>query len=49
MVIVIEVIPYSTFKEKIRLVKAYSGQGKIEIFDSYVYIEKIERNKMGGE
>ncbi|WP_291548031.1 hypothetical protein [Clostridium sp. HMP27] len=42
--IVIEVIPYRTFKEKIKLVKEHLGQGKIEVYKSYIYIEREEKN-----
>lgn len=44
---IIEVIPYSSFKEKISIVKKYKGQADIEIEDDYVCIMKygkVENN-----
>lgn len=43
MLVVIEVVPYRCFKEKIRIVKSFEGKGKIEIFKGYVYIEQLIR------
>lgn len=42
VMIVVETIPYKTFKERIRIVKALDGKGHIEIEKGYVYIERIE-------
>ena len=38
----IEVIPYSTFKERIRIVKNHLGKGCITVEKGYIYIERIE-------
>lgn len=40
---VIEVIPYRTFKEKLRIVKEHEGRGRIEIHSNYIYVERIEK------
>ena len=39
---VVEVIPYRSFKQKIQLVKRYIGKAKAEIYDTYIYVERIE-------
>ncbi len=39
---VVRVIPYKTFKDKLKIVKKYDGVAKIEIFNKYVYIEQTE-------
>lgn len=46
MLVIIEIIPYKTFKEKIRIVKAYDGKAFIEVTKGYIYIERYE--KQGG-
>ena len=43
--IVIEVIPYKTFKERLQVTKKYEGKAKITIYDRYIYIERERRNK----
>ena len=39
---VVELIPYSTFKERLKIVKEYDKKAKIEIFENYIYIERTE-------
>ncbi|MDF2878612.1 MAG: hypothetical protein K0S30_1708 [Clostridia bacterium] len=42
IMLVIEVIPYRSFKEKIRLTKLYK-KAKVIIYKTYIYVEyKIE-------
>lgn len=42
--LVIEVIPYKSFKEKIRITKLYK-EAKIIIYETYIYVEyKIEED-----
>lgn len=41
--LVVEVIPYSNFKHRLQLVKKYIGKAKIIVYDTYIYIERIER------
>lgn len=43
--IIIEVIPFKTFKERLRLVKEYERRGKVEVYSDYVYIEMNEKEK----
>ena len=38
--VVVEAIPFSTFKEKIAITKQFYGKAKIEIHKGYVYIER---------
>ena len=38
-------LPYNTFKEKVRIVKEHIGTGYVEVFDDFIYIEKVEENK----
>lgn len=40
--LVVEVIPFRSFKERLQLVKRYIGKAQIIIYDTYVYIERIE-------
>lgn len=41
--IVIEVIPFKTFKERIQIVKKYAKSGvRVRIYKTYIYIERIE-------
>ena len=40
---VIEVIPYRSFREKIRIVKTVEGKAKIEIHKDYIYVERTEK------
>lgn len=42
---VIEVIPYKSFKERLKLMKNIIGKGKIIVYDSYIYFERIEGNE----
>ena len=37
----VEVIPYKTFREGIKIVKELDGKGKIIIYSNYIYIERI--------
>ena len=39
---VMELIPYSTFKEKLNITKQYDKSSKVEIFENYIYVERIE-------
>lgn len=39
---VVELIPYSTFKERLRIVKEHTGTGYVEVFDDYIYVERWE-------
>lgn len=39
--VVVEVIPYKTFRERLQVTKEYDGRGKIIIYDHYIYIERI--------
>ena len=39
---VVEFIPYSTFKEKLNITKQYDKFSKVEIFEKYIYVERIE-------
>ena len=39
---VVELIPYSTFKERLKIVKEYDKKAKIEILENYIYIERTE-------
>lgn len=40
--IVVEAIPYRSFKEKIKIVKSNLGKGKIEVHKTIIYIERFE-------
>lgn len=40
--IVIEYIPFRTFREKIDITKEYDGKAKIEIDEKHIYVERIE-------
>lgn len=42
---VVELIPYSTFKERLRIVKEHIGTGYVEVFDDFIYIERWENEK----
>lgn len=37
---VVELIPYSTFKERLKIIKQYDQKAKIEIFENYIYVER---------
>lgn len=39
---VVEFIPYSTFKERLNIIKQYDKSSKVEIFENYIYVERIE-------
>lgn len=39
---VVELIPYSTFKERLKIIKQYDKKAKISIFEEYIYIERTE-------
>lgn len=47
--LVIEVIPYRTFKEKIALTKKLTGNYKYEDLGNLIYIERKEREKQDGD
>ncbi|HIG0360424.1 TPA: hypothetical protein ACX96Z_002013 [Clostridium sporogenes] len=40
--IVVEVIPYRSFKHRLHLIKKYIGKAKIIVYDAYIYVERIE-------
>lgn len=41
--LVVEAIPFKSFKERLRLVSNYIGKAKvIIIYDTYIYVEKLE-------
>ena len=42
---VVELIPYSTFKERLKIIKQYDQKSKIEIFEKYIYVERTEFNE----
>jgi len=37
--ITIVIIPFKSFKERIRIMKKISAEAKIEVFKNYLYIE----------
>ena len=39
---VVELIPYSTFKERLKIIKQYDKKAKISIFEEYIYVERTE-------
>ena len=39
---VVELIPYSTFKERLKIIKQYDQKAKVEIFENYIYVERTE-------
>ena len=44
--LVVDYIPFRTFKEKIAITKKYSGKAKLEIIDNkYVYVERVEHGE----
>ncbi len=45
MLIVVEVIPYNSFKMRLQLMKKYIGKAYIEVNKDYLYIEKVEESK----
>lgn len=47
--VIVEAIPFNSFKERIKLTKELIGKAKIEIYDRYIYIEKIERDEENKE
>lgn len=42
MLTIVEVIRYKTFKERLQLVKEYTGRAYIEVCNGYLYIERVE-------
>ena len=42
---VVELIPYSTFKERLKIIKQFDKKAKIEIFDKHIYVERTEFNE----
>lgn len=38
--IIVEVIPFRTFKEKIAITKQFYGKAKMEIYKDFIYIER---------
>ncbi len=45
---VIEVIPYKSFKERVKIVKSFIGKAKVEVFEDYVLIDRIEGGNING-
>lgn len=45
--VIIEVIPYKTFRQRLQVIKEYDGKGKIIIYDHYIYIERINGKRNG--
>ena len=44
---IIELIPFSSFQEKIKITREYSGRAKIEIWEGYIYTQReIGRRQM---
>ena len=39
---IVELVPFSTFKEKLNIIKQFDKKAKIEIFEEYIIIERIE-------
>ena len=39
---VVELIPYSTFKEKLNIIKQFDQKARIEILENYIYVERTE-------
>ena len=39
---VVELVPYSTFKERLKIIKQYDKKAKIEILENYIYVERTE-------
>ena len=44
--IVVEVIPYCSFQEKIKITKENDGKSRIEVFEDYIYVERREGKRM---
>lgn len=42
---VVELIPYSTFKERLNIIKQFDQKAKIEIFEKHIYVERTEFNE----
>ena len=42
---IVELIPYSTFKEKLKIIKQFDQKSKIEIFEKHIYVERTELNE----
>lgn len=40
---IIECIPFRNFKEKIKITQKLDGKGKIEVWDGWIYFERIEK------
>lgn len=47
--IVIEVIPFKTFKERLQLVKEYDRKGRVRVYSNYVYVEIHEKGRSTNE
>jgi len=39
---IVKVIPYKTFKQRIRIVKQHIGKARIEVCDRYIIVVKFE-------
>jgi len=44
--IVVEVIPYNSFREKLKITKENDGKARIEVFEDYIYIERREERSV---
>ena len=47
--IVIEVIPFKTFKKRLQLVKEYEKKGMVRVYSDYVYVEIHEKERATDE
>ena len=43
--LVIEMIPYNSFREKLKITKENDGKARIEVFEDYIYIERREERR----
>ena len=41
---IVQLIPYANFKERMKIVKSLYGKGHIEIWDEYIYFEGKVKN-----
>lgn len=41
----VEVIPYKSFKDKVRIAKKYEGCAKVEDMGGYIYVMKVVKIK----
>ena len=43
--LVIEMIPYNSFREKLKITKENDGKARIEVFEDYIYVERREERR----